>query len=460
MAGLTLGGLASGIDTDSVIEQLLSIERAPQARLKLQQSALQTRQQALTDVATRLRSLQSAVKDLSSVATWADTQSLDVSDSTKLTATRLSGAAPGGHTINVTQLARAEQHTIAFTSGSAGTLDVAGTAIQVAAGDSGQDVADKINASPGAPVYAVWVKDPQGVAANDRLVLTRKETGELAPLTVAAGTDWTGADWTAAHPVKAGADAKYTIDDDPVVKSSHSNVVTAAIPGLQLTLKSTGTTSITVGAPGPDPDAVKSKVQAFVDQYNSTIDFIRGKLTEKRVPNATTDTDARKGALFNDTQLTGVLRDLRNMIADGVNGLSGSVDSFGDIGVSTGAPSGGQSSADAIAGKLTLDATKLTDALTNKRLDVKSFLTDRDNGMAAKLAAYLDPIARSTNGAVAARASLAAGQSKDIDDRIALMEERLTAKSDLLRAQFAKMESAMSASQTQGSWLSSQLAAL
>jgi flagellar hook-associated protein 2 len=148
------------------------------------------------------------------------------------------------------------------------------------------------------------------------------------------------------------------------------------------------------------------------------------------------------------------------MIADGVNGLSGSVDSFGDIGVSTGAPSGGQSSADAIAGKLTLDATKLTDALTNKRLDVKSFLTDRDNGMAAKLAAYLDPIARSTNGAVAARASLAAGQSKDIDDRIALMEERLTAKSDLLRAQFAKMESAMSASQTQGSWLSSQLAAL
>jgi flagellar hook-associated protein 2 len=245
-----------------------------------------------------------------------------------------------------------------------------------------------------------------------------------------------------------------------VVKPSHSNVVTAAIPGLQLTLKSTGTTSITVGAPGPDPDAVKSKVQAFVDQYNSTIDFIRGKLTEKRVPNATTDTDARKGALFNDTQLTGVLRDLRNMIADGVNGLSGSVDSFGDIGVSTGAPSGGQSSADAIAGKLTLDATKLTDALTNKRLDVKSFLTDRDNGMAAKLAAYLDPIARSTNGAVAARASLAAGQSKDIDDRIALMEERLTAKSDLLRAQFAKMESAMSASQTQGSWLSSQLAAL
>jgi flagellar hook-associated protein 2 len=457
MAGLTLGGLASGIDTESVISQLMAVERAPQARLRLSQSTAQARQSALNDVATRLRSLQSAIKDMSSVGTWADTQTLDVSDTTKLTATRLGGSAPGGHTVNVTQLARAEQHSIAFSPGSAGTLNVAGTAIQVAATDGGQDVADKINASPGAPVYAVWVKDPDGVAAKDRLVLTRKETGELANLSVTAGADWTGADWTATDVVKSGVEAKYTVDDDPIEKSSHTNVLTAAVPGLQLTVKATGTTNITVGAPGPDTDAVKAKVQAFVDQYNSTIDFVRGKLDEKRVPNATTDADARKGVLFNDSQLTGILRDLRNMISEDVPGLSGGIKSFGAMGVSTGAATGGQSSADAIAGKLTLDATKLTDALTNKRLDVKSFLTDSQNGIAAKLGAYLEPIARSSDGAVAQRASQAGDQSKDIDSRIARMEERLTAKTDLLKAQFAKMEAAMSASQTQSAWLAAQL---
>src|ERR671921_64134 len=117
MAGLTLGGLASGIDTDAVITQLMAIERAPQSRLRLKESVLQTRQTALTDVATRLRSLQTSIKDLSSVATWADTQSLDVSDPTKLTAKRLSGSAPGGHTLNVTTLARSEQHSYAFAPG-------------------------------------------------------------------------------------------------------------------------------------------------------------------------------------------------------------------------------------------------------------------------------------------------------------------------------------------------------
>src|SRR4051794_1057775 len=269
MAGLTLGGLASGIDTESVISQLMAVERAPQARLRLSQSTSQARQQALNDVATRLRSLQSAVKDLSSVGTWADTQTLDVSDTTKLTATRLGGAAPGGHTVNVTQLARAEQHSIAFQSGSAGTLNVAGTAIQVAATDGGQDVADKINASPGAPVYAVWVKDPQGVAANDRLVMTRKETGAYDPATLTID----GAAWTTPVASQVGVDATYTVDADPAdpnppVKTSKSNLVTAAVPGLQLAFKGTGTVTVTVGPPGPDPDAVKSKVQAFVDQYN------------------------------------------------------------------------------------------------------------------------------------------------------------------------------------------------
>ena len=123
MAGLTLGGLASGIDTDAVITQLMALERAPQARLKLKETSLQARQSALTDVATRLRSLQTAVKDLSSITTWAETQSLAVSDPTKVAGRRLSGSAPGGHTLNVTQLARAEQHSFTFAPG-AGTLNI------------------------------------------------------------------------------------------------------------------------------------------------------------------------------------------------------------------------------------------------------------------------------------------------------------------------------------------------
>src|SRR5919199_2726227 len=176
MAGLTLGGLSSGMDTQAVIDQLMQIERQPETRLQLRQSAIEARQTALQDVASRLRNLLGAAKDLGSAASWASTQSLDVSDQTTLTATRTGSAAPGGHEIVVQSLARAEQRSYAFTPGAA-TLDVGGTQVTLDAADDGAAAAEKINAS-GAPFYAVYVTDPVG---GDRLVLTSKDTGYKDP---------------------------------------------------------------------------------------------------------------------------------------------------------------------------------------------------------------------------------------------------------------------------------------
>jgi flagellar hook-associated protein 2 len=454
MAGISLSGLSSGLDTQSIIDQLMAVDRAPETRMTLQQSALEARQSTLTDIGTRLRNLLSAAKDLGSISTWADSQSTDVSDSSKLSATRLGGAAPGGHDITVTTLARSEQRSYSFTQGAA-TLDLGNnTQVSLASTDDGQAAADKINAASGSPFYAVFVKDPLGNTANDKLVLTRKDTGFYDPSAQDA-LKVTGTSWTSSEQFKAGVNASYSVDGEPA-QSSLSNVVTSAIPGLQLTLKATGTTSVTVSPPGPDKDAVKSKVQAFVDQYNSTVDFIRTEVNEKRVPNATTDSDARKGPLFGDTQLTGLLSQLRNMISD-KTGIGGKITSLGDLGVSTGAGSGGASDADALAGKLTLDVDKFTDALTNSGIDAKSFLTDPTNGIATKLSNLLEPVARSTSGLIDLRAKEAGDQAGDITNQIALMESRLSDKAARLQAQFTAMEQAMAQSQSQQSWLSSQL---
>jgi flagellar hook-associated protein 2 len=450
MAGISLGGLSSGLDTQSIVDQLIAIDRAPETRMKLQQSALAARKDALTDIGTRLRNLSSAVKDLGSTATWASTQSLEVSDSSKLTATRLSGAAPGGHEINVTTLARAEQRSYAYTASDT-TLQIGAANITLSSSDDGAAAADKINASADSPVYAVFVQDPLGDATKDRLVLTRKDTGEYQPGDMAVA----GAAWTSSETYAAGVNAKYTVDGG-AQQESRSNVVKSAIPGLQLTLKSAGTTSVTVGAPAPDQDAIKSKVQAFVDQYNSTIDLIRSKLTEKRVPNATSDTDARKGALFADPQLTGLLSQLRSAMSD-KTGIGGAITSLADIGVSTGTASGGASDADAVAGKLKLDVDKLTDALTDNRTAAKSFLTDATNGIAAKLTGLLDPVSRASTGLLDVRANEAGDESSDIDDRIQALEARLAQRQERLTAQFTAMEQALAQSRSQGSWLTSQL---
>ena len=450
MAGLSLGGLSSGLDTQAIIDQLMAVDRAPETRMKVQQSVLQARQTALNDIGTRVRNLLATAKSLGDVATWADTQTLDASDATKLTATRLSGAAPGGHEINVSTLARSEQRSYAFQPGAA-TLTIGAATVNLTADDDGQVAADKINAAPSSPVYAVWVQDPLGDRTKDRLVLTRKDTGEFDQ----ADLGVSGAAWTASETYAAGVNAAFTVDGGQV-QYSKSNVVKSAIPGLQLTFKATGTSSVSVTPPGPDQDAVQKKLQDFVDQYNSTVDFIRGKLTEKKVPNATTTTDATKGVLFGDTQLTGLLTQLRSMVAD-KTGVSGSVQRLADIGISTGSGSGGAASTDAIAGKLTFDTAKFADAFESGRLDIKAFMTDPTSGIARKLTTLLDPVAKPTSGLLDIRAKQAGDQSDDIDEQIAALEVRLSAQQDRLNAQFTAMEQALAQSQSQGSWLSAQL---
>jgi flagellar hook-associated protein 2 len=440
MAGLSLSGLASGVDTSAVIEQLMAVDSNGKARLQLRQSALEARQSTLNDVKTRLNNLLTMAKDLGGSSAWADTQTTEVSDATKIAAKRLSGAAPGGHEITVANLARSEQRSYAFTPGTASSLSLTTssgtTTVAITADDDGAAVANKINAAAGAPVYAVWVEDPTGDSTKDRLVLTRKETGAYQQSDMTVG----GAAGLGTETYKAGVDASFTVDGDP--QTSRSNVVRSAVPGLELTLKATGTSAVTVSAPGPDPEAVKSKVKAFVSQYNSTIDFIRGK-----------------GVLYGDSQLEGVLNQLRNLVSDAVPGRTGDIKSLRDLGVSTGKATGGASSADALDGKLALDEAVLTSALESDRLDVKSFLTDPTTGIAGKLTALLEPLVK-VGGLVDQRATQAGKQAGDVKSQMTAMTARLELKQERLKAQFAAMEAAMAQSQSTSSWLSAQLAGL
>src|SRR4051794_41473702 len=112
----SISGLSSGIDTATIIDQLMSIERQPQTRLKNQVTVSAARKTALSDVQTRLKNLQLAAQDLKSAALWANKQTLDVSDPTKLTATATGSIGTGAYTISATSLARGAQRWFTFSS--------------------------------------------------------------------------------------------------------------------------------------------------------------------------------------------------------------------------------------------------------------------------------------------------------------------------------------------------------
>src|SRR3954467_7351409 len=104
MAGLALSGLASGVDTSSIIDQLMQIERQKVTRINNHQTSVTAHQTALKAVADKLNALSSAAAALNDAATWKTAQTSISSDPTKVAVAQLDGAGIGGHTITVDRL--------------------------------------------------------------------------------------------------------------------------------------------------------------------------------------------------------------------------------------------------------------------------------------------------------------------------------------------------------------------
>jgi flagellar hook-associated protein 2 len=453
-----LSGLASGVDTGSIVDQLINLERQANARLGLRKSAVQVRQTGLKDVAAKLSALKSAAQDLSSSATWAAKQTVESSNPARVTATLLGGAGIGGHTIQVDRLAASAQRGYAFTpAAGAGAFDLAYSkvTVEVGANATAADVAAAINAKSGAPAYASVIKDP--VSGAERLVLAARKTGQDSVFTLDAAAMAPGRFAEQAGYERSGPalDAEYRLDGSATPLHSQTNTVENAVAGVRLTLKgvTAAPESVTVGAPAIDETVVKGKVKAFVDAYNAVVTSARAKVGEKSVAGASTTTDALKGQLFGDTGLLGMLSSLRIRMGEQVAGLTG-LDDLGDIGIAV-PKATGTASQDARDGKLAIDDAKLSEALAADPEKLRSLFTAFGTGLETFIRTQTGG-----TGVLDSRSTAADGEIRRIGEQVTRAEERLAAKEKRLKAQFAAMETALQNSQTQSAWLSSSLASL
>ncbi|HEX5145394.1 MAG TPA: flagellar filament capping protein FliD [Conexibacter sp.] len=454
---LNVGGLASGLDTNSIITQLMAVERQPRDLLAQQLTLVQARQSVMSGFQTQLRSVESAASALRSVSLWSTAQTAASSDPTRIRAAMVagSGAGIGGYQVDVTQLANSAQRTYSFTSpASAGRITIDGHDTTVAAGASIGDVVSAINGDPDATVYA---------AATDAgtLVLSSRATGDTGTGFVAV-TDGTGALTEQTAKAKQGRDALFSVDG--VAGSSSSNDVTNAIPGVRLSLAGVTTTSgaitVTVGAPTVDTDAVTRALQSFVDTYNTAVDAIQARLNERAVPNPQTDADRQAGMLSGDTTLTDILTQMRQAIYTAVPGLARGMSSLADIGISTGDPST-TISQDSLDGKLTIDTDKLSDALANNPQGVRDLLAGPANvGGWARSFETVVHNADTTGGTLDSDINGDGDQIKQLQSDIADWDDRLALRQQTLQAQFTAMETALSQSQSMGQWLTGQISSL
>ncbi len=446
---IAISGLASGLNTSSIISALMAVERQPVTRLTDAQEKLQGQQKELTSVKSSLQQLALLASEFSMPSLFETSQAVVSSEPLRVSAATSAGAGIGGYELEVGQLANSAQRTFTFASPAAEeTLTIDGNSFTVKAGESAKEFANSINSTSSSTVYAA-------VLEGNTLVLSNRATGNTGAEFIKVSDP--GATLVEkAGSAKEGKNAEYSVDG--VAGTSTSNTVTNAIAGVTLTLNgltTTGPVTIDVQAPGASVSAVEAQVQSFVKLYNSTVETIQKQLSTKPIAKPTNASEFATGTLFGDVELEGLLGNMRQSMYEPIAGLAAEMANPSDIGISTGAASGGGASQGSIEGLLTLNSTKLSEAVKTNPAGVQQMLEKWSQGLQSKLEEVSGP-----GGSLEARANGDSAQITQLTSQIATMNEMLAVREKALQATYAELESAISRNTSQANWLTSQEASL
>lgn len=432
MGAITFSGLASGLDTSSLIDQLVSLERSAANAASTKKSNLESQKSIVSSLSSTLSSLATAARALD-LDSEVKPRAAAVSDS-RVTVAASAGASPGVHDVRVQSLAAAQvTQSRAFASSAAGAIGAGGLDITVGgvtrsvtwtASDSLDAIASRINdADAGVTASVLRVTD-----SSYRLVVTAKDTGTAkAPTFVETGDPLGLAD--PSNVKVAATDALVTIDGIDITRPT--NVVSDAVTGLTFTLAAThgatdASSKVTVSL---DQTALTDKLKKLVDAYNAVNSALDAQLKY-------TGTKKGENTLFGDSTLRGLQSALAG-VASNAYGDSG----LWAIGISRDK-----------SGTLTLDTAKLTEAL-GKDPDAlsKIFVT---NGFATAVTSLVDNYTRA-DGLLAAKTQALNERQKVLQTTI----DRINASADELRArlekQFSALEDAMSKLRSQSTYLTS-----
>lgn len=186
LSGISFSGLGSGIDTASIVSQLISLERLPINRMQTQKTRIQTRQAYYNELKARTSSVAASLGTLKQSATLNAVKG--TSANTDVATVSVSAAAnPGSYLLKVSQLAAAQRSTSTVQSSSStalgytGTFTVNGKSLEVAATDTLAGIASKVNAL-GVGVSANVISGQSGDAY---LSLSSTATGQKNAISLA-----------------------------------------------------------------------------------------------------------------------------------------------------------------------------------------------------------------------------------------------------------------------------------
>ncbi|WP_319585875.1 flagellar filament capping protein FliD [uncultured Desulfobulbus sp.] len=417
---VTFAGLASGVDTDSIVDSLMEIESAPITTMEDKQTYLETKKDTYDEFNTLLESFYSAVTGLNNEN---DLNSFEVTNngSEYFSISTTSLAEVGSYSVEIVSLAQQQKDVSANYVADTGTTSLSGT-LQI--GDQNLDydsatlsgLVDQINEGTYG-VTASMIDD--GTGSGYRLMLTAETAGEeleiigTGRIEMDTATDGHTVDGSLAHLVVDGVDYY-----------SSSNTVTNAFKGSTITLMAVSKDgAVTLNINSDAQDVISTQLQEMVDAFNAMETFID-------TIEASDSTLARS--------MISVQRSLRNYMTSS---------SFLSLGIQS----------DWETGELTFDTDIFDEAYDEDADAMKvALMGDDDNeGIMSRLDDYLTEQLNSTTGFLVTKTNSIDKQVSALDDKIDSMTTRLEKRRATLESQFAAMETLVSSLNSRGDYLTS-----
>lgn len=445
MATITSLGAGSGLDLESLVTKLMSVEQAPLTALQKKETSVNTKISALGTLKSKLSALQTAAQGLkanigqTALQKFA-TYSTTVANTSIASATAGIGAVAGTYALNVTKLAVSDQFVSnAFTSASDPIGSVGDTlTFDFATADSNGNSRTKTITLDSSNNSLNGLRNSiNGANMGVTATIITGSAGPQLILTGEQGLDnriTLGGNLAGQFSQTATADsATFTVNG--IAATSNTNVASKVIDGVTVNLTQIGSTTLTVAA--EYSTGLSTALNSFIKAYNDA----NSTMSTMGAYNATTKV---AGVLQGNSLLRDARTETRSLLFSTAVGGTSAYQRLSDIGVSVGTD-----------GSLSLDTSKLNKALAADMGSVATLVDKIGSAFNTSLETMTG-----TSGKIKIATDSANSMIKELQKRADAIQLHLEKIETRYRRQFSALDMFVSSMTSTSSYLTQQLANL
>ncbi|MBT9587014.1 flagellar filament capping protein FliD [bacterium] len=443
-------GLSSGFNTDTILQKMLDVQRAPIQALQTRQAQVTQEQTAWRSINTRLLALGTAAEKLQQSEPYQERR-VTSSKADIVTASAQPGQDLGQISLSVEALAQSHQQisqgfaTLDAPVGSGTVTLQVGSAsfnpIQLEAPNATlQGLRDAINNSKHGIRASVLDAGESAGNSRYRLMLTSETSGSQGAIQATFNLDGTVPTMSTlvtaqdAH-VKLGQGAA------AVDVYSSTNSMSGALAGITLSLKSASPGTQVNLQLSRETSELRGNVQGLLDQYNTLAESFNANFKYNKDTGET-------GILFGDSTLLSLQQQLFDKVT-GSREVGSSLNSLSAMGINVDDK-----------GKLAITSNAAFEAALAKPDDVRKLFADTQFGIAAGVKNLVSQATNIVDGSVSLQDKRLTGHYDDIQQSITRTQQKVSRTEQRLRETFLAMESAMSKMKSQSQALSASLGSL